>query len=183
MRTKFYFRFILCSFLVILITSCNSNNKAKGAFNPNTIVDYPYYNNLTEVLEASTDVIRGTVVEDQGIKEYILEDDLGPEYTTKLPYHIYVLEVTETLKGSLAQGDKLTVKVDNIEKDKKLINDGLYFLEVYKDKAEPASLINLMQRNIPIEEDLLLLNAGSTPFFSNKHISFQNAAKEIIKLK
>ena len=176
MRTKFYFRFILCSFLVILITSCNSNNKAKGAFNPNTIVDYPYYNNLTEVLEASTDVIRGTVVEDQGIKEYILEDDLGPEYTTKLPYHIYVLEVTETLKGSLAQGDKLTVKVDNIEKDKKLTNDGLYFLEVYQDKDEPASIVNPMQGNIPIEQDLLNVNTDTKLFFNESTIAERSSS-------
>lgn len=167
MRTKFHFKLIFFSFLfVLLITACTSENKTKGEFNPNIKADYPYYNNLQEILNASTDVIRGKIVEDQGIKEYILEDELGPEYTTILPYRIYVLEVTESLKGTLAQGDKFTVKIDNIDEEKKLTNDGLYFLEVYEDKSEPASIVNPMQGNIPIEQELVKLNSDTKLFFN-----------------
>lgn len=172
MLTKFHFKFILYSFLFLLVfTSCNSNNNAQGKFNADTKVDYPYYNNLSEAVEASTDIILGIVVEDQGIKEYILEDELGPEYTTILPYRIYVLEVAESLKGTLAKGDKVTVKVDNIEEEKELTKDGLYFLEVYQDNSEPASIVNPMQGNIPIEEDLLKVNSDTKQFFNESNLT------------
>lgn len=176
MHTKFSIKIIFFSLLFILLsTSCSLNNNRKEDFNPNIKVDYPYYNNLTEALVASTDVIRGNIIEDRGIKEYILEDDLGPEYTTKLPYRIYVLEVTESLKGSLSKDDHITVKVDNIEEPKELTNDGLYFLEVFEDKNEPANIINPMQGNIPIEENTLQLNTDTKIFFENNMITEKNS--------
>lgn len=156
--------------LVIFGVKNSSNNSIEIA------CDYPGYNSLEEITNASNLIINGIITSDNGIS--LIDAGAG-----EMQYRTYDIKVINCIKGEAIAGDiipfKILVSADTMDISLEQNNEYICFMETY-DTGVPASLINLDQSVIEVNNDDIVVSE-SDRIIINKHFSNYLISSEFSK--
>ncbi|MDL2311213.1 hypothetical protein LJC13_04480, partial [Peptostreptococcaceae bacterium OttesenSCG-928-C18] len=143
-------------------TACSNKNSKESsssdlAYNPIEQFDYPSYNSLEEIKNASNLIVKGSILSDDGRK--LIKLTPGEENETEMDYNLYTIKIDEILETKGYNGETVQIKIPYSQDSPETFTtgtEGIFFLETYE--GFPASLLNLDQAYLEIEDYKVILN-------------------------
>lgn len=163
---------------IILLSGCGQAKDSKKAertventnqeqgFNPKAMADYLYYEDLDSISERSTDIVKGKLLKDLGEREIKVTSTWSSEDDIMIPYHVYLLEVEEVLKGNTQAGKEIEIRVPIADESAEVTEEGIYFLNLFEE-FNPYAFLNPGQSNLPIEGGQVQLTENTKVLFND----------------
>lgn len=183
-RYKFIITMIIGTSLLLTLFILSQNNN-KNTVNPQSHADWQYFESLESITIESDVTLLGNVV---SVETRDINIDLNNQNAEKFQYNVYKVKVVNPITSTLKDEEVIEVKIlSELEANKdKIIEVGkeyIFFLELY-DNNIPASLLNLEQANLLIQNNKIIIENDNNILFAEEsdNLSGSLTVEELIKL-